>query len=448
MRERRPTAAARGAVAAALAGLAALAATVLTGPEMAAVAAVGTDCPGTHWVASWAGSPTDSLVPVDATGARSPSALTDQTARMVVTPHLGGSSLRIHLSNRFSSSPVTFGRVTVGVQTSGAAAAGIVPVTFGTAPSVTVPAGQDVTSDPVALTFSAFTPIAVSSYVPGVVNGPTKHWNANATSYYSAARSGDLSAQSGGAGFTATTGAWLFVNGVDVMAPADVRSVVAFGDSITDGFVGAAALTVPADASVADTNGRYPDVLQRRLNDAGLGLSVVNAGISGNQLLTDGRPFHAGPSGLARFGIDALAQAGVDGVLLLEGTNDLGMSSSTPEQIIAGFLQLIERTHAAGAKIWLGTLLPASDALVDGTALAPNSEDYRQRVNSWIRGQTRADGVVDFDAALRDPANPTVLRAEYASVDNLHPSPAGYRAMANAVDLALLDTTTTGGCRQ
>ncbi|WP_054567946.1 GDSL-type esterase/lipase family protein [Frankia sp. R43] len=443
MGRRRPTSAAISA----LVALATLTATVLTGPETAAVATVTTDCPGSHWVASWAGSPTDSLVPVDATGGRSPSALTDQTARMVVTPHLGGSSLRIHLSNRFGSSAVTFGRVTVGVPTNGAAVAGVVPVTFGTAPSVTVPAGQDVTSDPVTLTFSAFTPLAVSIFVPGVVNGPTKHWNANATSYYSAARSGDLSAQPGGAGFTATTGAWLFVDGVDVMAPAGIRSVVAFGDSITDGFVGATALTAPADASVADANGRYPDVLQRRLDDAGIGISVVNAGISGNQLLTDGRPFHAGPSGLSRFDIDALAQAGVGGVLVLEGTNDLGQSGTTPEQIIAGYLQLIERTHAAGAKIWLGTLLPASDALVDGTALAPNSEDHRQRVNSWIRGQTRADGVVDFDAALRDPANPAVLRADYASVDNLHPNLEGYRAMANAVDLALLDTAT-GGCRQ
>nr|MDT0665067.1 hypothetical protein [Micromonospora sp. DSM 115978] len=208
------------------------------------------------WVASWAASPTDSFFPTDATGVPTPQILTRQTLRMVVTPHLGGSSFRVHLSNRFGGAPVTFGRVTVGIQTTGAAAKNIVPVTFGNAASVTIPIGQDVVSDPAALTFSAFTPLAVSLYVPNAHVSPTKHWNANATSYYSLPLTGDSTRQQSGFGFVGKTGSWLFVNGLDVLAPAPVRSVVAFGDSITDGFVGASPLSIPADASVADTNGR------------------------------------------------------------------------------------------------------------------------------------------------------------------------------------------------
>jgi lysophospholipase L1-like esterase len=419
-----------------------LAAIGLGSTGISAAEAAPAACTGNHWVASWAASPTDSIVPTDATGFLTPQALTHQTLRMVVTPHLGGASVRIHLSNRFGAAPITFGRVTVGVQTAGAAAKNIVPVTFGNATSVTIPAGMDVVSDPTALTFAAFAPLAVSLYLPGLYLAPSKHWNANATSYYSLALTGDSASQQSGNGFVGQTGSWLFVNGVDVQAAAPVRSVVAFGDSITDGFVSATPLSLPADASVANTNGRYPDDLQRRLDSAGIPISVVNAGIGGNQLLTDGQPSQTGPSGLARFDQDALGQAGAAGVLLLEGINDVALSSSTPDQIIAGYTQLIQRTHAAGKKIWLGTITPASNSLLEGTGAAPNSENFRQQLNTWIRSQTLADGFVDFDAALRDPASPSVLRPAYASVDNLHPNLAGYKAMADAVDLNLLSATT------
>ncbi|MBL7502186.1 SGNH/GDSL hydrolase family protein [Frankia sp. CNm7] len=414
----------------------------LSSARLTAAAAAAPGCAGDHWVASWVASPTDSLVPTDATGDLTPQVLTYQTLRMIVTPHRGGSSLRIHLSNRFGASDVSFGRVTVGRQTSGAAATNIVPVTFGNAQSVTIPKGQDVVSDPVALTFAAFAPLAVSMYVPGIQTPPTKHWNANATSYYSLPLTGDSSRQQSSWGFFGDTGSWLYVSGVDVLTPARTRGVVAFGDSITDGFVGATPLSIPADAAVADTNGRYPDQLQRRLDQAGIPISVVNAGIGGNQLLTGGEPLQTGPSGLARFDKDVLAQAGVAGVLVLEGINDLGLSRSTAEQLIAGYTQLIERSHAAGLKIWLATITPASNALVDGTLLAPNSETSRQQINSWIRTQTLADGFVDFDAALRDPADPSILRPAYASVDNLHPNLAGYQAMANAVPQDLLSSVT------
>lgn len=404
-----------------------------------------TSCGASDWVASWAASPTDALVPVDATGTSVPTSLLHQTLRMVVSPHLGGSSVRIRLSNRFGSAPITFGRVTIGRQLQGAAVVGALPVRFGGNAGVTLPPGADVVSDPTSLTFAAFDRLAVSMYVPDYTGSVTKHWNANATSYTTPPLSGDHSAETGGAPFTTKIGSWLYLTGVDVVAPAPNRSVVAFGDSITDGFVGATELSVPADASVADTDSRYPDFLQRRLIAAGIPVSVVNAGIGSNMLLTDGRPLMLGPSGLQRFQTDALAQPGVGGVLILEGINDLGLTQKSADEIIAGLTQLVHQARAAGVKVWLGTILPASDAIVDGTLMAPNSDRDRRRVNDWIRQQGLADGVVDFDQALRDPANPSVLRRDYASVDRLHPSPAGYRAMAQAVDLTMLATAACRG---
>lgn len=393
-------------------------------------------------MASWAASPSDAATPTDAAGAAVPQTLANQSLRMVVTPHLGGVSLRIHLSNRFGTTAATFGRVTVAKRTTGAAVGTVAPVLFKGATSVTIPAGADVVSDPALLPFSAFDSLAVSIYVPGQLTGPTKHWNANATSYYSAAQSGDKTREAAAASYPNSTASWLYVDGIDVLALPQTRSVVAFGDSLSDGFVASTPLSTPVDTSVADKNGRYPDDLQRRLNSAGIPISVVNAGLSGNMLLTDARPSQAGPSGLQRFNQDALSQAGIAGVLVLEGINDLGLVQSTPAQITAGYLQLINQAHAAGVRIWLGTIPPASNAIIDGTATAPNSEQSRQQINTWIRGQHLADGFVDFDAALRNPANPSTLLPTYASIDNLHPNLAGYQAMANAVNLTMLAATS------
>ncbi|MFJ2666884.1 GDSL-type esterase/lipase family protein [Nocardia fluminea] len=206
--------------------------------------------------------------------------------------------------------------------------------------------------------------------------------------------------QPGPAGFTSTTNSWFYVNALDVLAPAETRAIVAFGDSITDGFVGATAAAVPADRAVADTNGRYPDLLQRRLDDARIPISVVNAGIGSNRLLTSGEPLLLGPSGLSRFARDALDQAGVSGILVQEGINDLGLPlHADAASMIAGYQQLITIAHRHGKKIWIDTLLPASGAVVNGVQLAPRSETDRQQINTWIRSQTLADGIVDFDAA-------------------------------------------------
>jgi lysophospholipase L1-like esterase len=397
--------------------------------------------PEQHWVATWTASPTDAAVPIDATGLPVPEILADQTLRMMVTPHLAGSVLRIHLSNRFGKEATTFGHVTVGIAATNAVS-DVTPVTFGGNEAVTVPVGEDAVSDPVSLSFGAFTKLAVSMYMPGVQGLPTKHWNANATSWYSPPASGDLSAVRSDARFSLHTEAWLYVDGIDVDGPVSTNSIVAFGDSITDGFVAATPLSEPVSLAVADKNGRYPDDLQRRLDAAGIPLSVANGGIGSNRLVTDGEPLMLGLSGVHRFQEDALDVPGVRGVLLQEGINDLGLppQSTTPADLIAGYEKVIAMAHADGVKIWLGTLLPASNAFFDGTITAPKSEIYREQVNDWIRTQQLADGVVDFDAALRDPSDPQVLSPAYSGPDHLHPNLAGYQVMANTVSLSMLQS--------
>jgi lysophospholipase L1-like esterase len=396
---------------------------------------------GMHWVGSWTASPTDSAVPFDAGGLPVPEILGDQTLRMIITPHLGGSTLRVHLSNRFGQAPAQFGHVTIGIDHDGTVS-DIVPVTFGGGLALSVPPGADAVSDPVHLTFPAFAQLAVSMFVPDPQGLPTKHWNANATSYYSLPGSGDLTGTPLNSSFPGVTEAWLYIDELDVEAPDTTATIVAFGDSITDGFVAATPLSEPASQSIVDANGRYPDDLQRRLIAAGIPLSVVNAGIGSNRVVTDGEPLMMGLSALQRFREDALDVPGVKGVLFVEGINDLGLppETTTPAQLIAGYEQIIAMAHAAGVKIWIGTLSPASNAFFDGTITAPLSEVYREQVNAWIRSQHLADGVVDFDAALRDPSDPTVLNPAYAGPDNLHPNLAGYQVMANTVDLSMLES--------
>ena len=284
--------------------------------------------------------------------------------------------------------------------------------------------------------------MSVSIFLPGTQSFPTKHWNANATSLYAPAGSGDLVETSSNAPFLLRTESWLYTDEVDVEAPATTGAVVAFGDSITDGFVAATPVSLPVTLAIADKNGRYPDDLQRRIDAAGVRLSVLNAGISSNRLVTDGEPLLLGLSGVQRFEEDVLDVPGVRGVIVLEGINDLGIppATTTPIQLITGYEELIAIAHARGVKIWLATLLPASNAIIDGVATAPRSEGYREQVNTWIRDQHLADGVIDFDAALRDPDRPGNLAPRYSGPDHLHPNLLGYDVMASTVDLSMLES--------
>ncbi|MET9213691.1 MULTISPECIES: GDSL-type esterase/lipase family protein [unclassified Nocardia] len=414
------------------------AAMVLAGSMSTGIAgAAPSTCGDTAWVGSWMAAPSDSLSAADPSLIPQLS-LSDQTYRVVITPHRGGSELRVHLTNRTRPIAMTVGHVTVGAQSAGAAVRpdSVREVTFGGERAVTIAPWSDVVSDPVRLGFEAFAPLAVSVHAPGLAVLPTEHFNGNATSYYSLPFAGDRTTDPSGAPLPLSTTAVPFVSGLDVRAPAAVSTIVAFGDSITDGYVSATYLGTPQDPSVIDRNVRYPDFLQRRLDAAGKPFSVLNAGISGNRVTRDGFIPQFGPHAGARLQADVIDKAGVSEVIVLEGINDLGIPIGAGyDEVVAGYTGLIDRLHAAGLRVHLGTLLPTSNALLDGMATLPYANPVRQRINAWIRTQRLSDSVVDFDAALRDPANPDVLDPRYAGADNLHPNAAGYRAMAEAIDL-------------
>lgn len=349
---------------------------------------------------------------------RTSATLIDQTVRNIVRTNIGGSDLRISLSNVFGSQPVTFGRAAVGVHTSGGT---IEPgsnrsVTFGGSPSITVPAGAEVLSDPLPGNVPAQQDLAVSVYVQGAPGTVTGHNLASQTSYVSTP--GDHTTDESAATFPTAVSNWYWLDGIVLSGSKQTSTVAALGDSITDGF-----------GSTPNTNRRWPDFLATRLLDAptSQAMGVINEGISGNRVLTD----RAGVSALARFDRDVLAQPGVETVILLEGINDIS-GGATADQVIAGYRQLIARAHAEETCILGGTLTAFENA-------GAEREAKRTAVNRFIRTSGEFDAVIDFDAATRDPADPDGLLPAYDSGDSLHPSDAGYEAMANAVDLGRLD---------
>ena len=349
----------------------------------------------------------------------------NQTLRQIVHTSLGGDRVRIVLSNAFGTSPLAVGAAHVALREKDAAivATSDRVLAFGGSPSVNIPPGATVVSDPVALTVPASADLAIDMYLPGDTAASTSplttHGGALQTSYVSA--TGD---HTGAADMpeATTTAAWFFLARVEVAAPERAGAVVTFGDSITDG-----------TRSTPNTNSRWPDQLAKRLQAQKINLGVLNQGIAGNRVLGDG----AGVSALARFDRDVLAQAGVTHVIVLESINDIGIARDSPcptaRDLIAGQAQLIERAHARGIKIYGGTLLPFEGAAY----YTAEGEAKRREFNEWVRTNKNYDGVVDFDAAVRDPSAPTKLQPQYNSGDNLHLNDAGYQAMANAVDLAL-----------
>ena len=296
-------------------------------------------------------------------------------------------------------------------------------MTFGASPSVNIPPGAVVVSDPVALTVPAFADLAIDLYLPGdTAASPsplTTHAGALQTNYVSATGNHAGAADLPGA---TTTAAWFFLSRVEVLAPPQAGAIVAFGDSITDG-----------TRSTVNTNNRWPDHLAKRLQAQKMNIGVLNQGIAGNRVLGDG----AGVSALARFDRDVLAQAGATHVIVLESINDIGLARDnacpSAADIIAAHRQLIERAHARGLKIFGATLTP-----FEGAAYwTKEGEAKRQALNDWIRTSKAYDGVIDFDAAVRDPNAPTKLQPQFNPGDNLHLTDAGYQAMANAIDLGL-----------
>lgn len=393
-------------------------------------------------MAAWGAAPSDSVTVGDPN--LSPAlVLGRQSFRMIVTPHRSGTRIRIHLTNRFGHGTVRFTHVTVGNQAKGPAlvAGSLRRVRFDASSSVAIKPGEDVVSDPVRLRIRAFRPVAVSYYVPGLSLLPTEHFNANATSYLGAPLAGDHADSVSGAGFGIEIHSWYYLAGLDVRAPRSVGALVAFGDSITDGYVTDAPALVPASTVQNDANVRYPDFLQRRLRKARIPLVTVDEGISGNRVLEGGAIPQFGPAAVDRIEADGTDIPGATNAIILEGINDLGVPPwPTAAQLETGYRALIRALHAKGIHVLLGTIMPSSASLLDGPITAPKLESTRQQVNAWIRSQRIADGIVDFDKAMRDPDEPANLNPAYADGDNLHPNPSGYRAMANAVRLSRLRT--------
>jgi lysophospholipase L1-like esterase len=353
----------------------------------------------------------------------------NQTIRMVVHTSIGGSSLRIKLSNQHSTTPLAVGEVDIAVQAHQATAVAGTrhTVSFSQAQSLTIPVGAEVTSDPIPMTVAADSNLLVSIYLPQATSSSTWHYDAFDTTYISAP--GDHAADTDDANYVTATTAWYYLDGLEVLAPSARGTVVAFGDSITDGY------NTPIGAYAT-----WPEDLARRLaGDHPLG--VVDAGIGGNRVLTDVPDnWQAGASAIQRFGHDALSQPGVRDVILLEGINDIGNMAGpngttlTAQDLENGYLNLIAQAHAAGVRIIGATILPC----YGNSNYSPAGETIRETVNNWIRTSGAFDGVIDFDKVMRDPPNPIALNPAFDSGDHLHPNAAGMQAMANAIDLSLL----------
>jgi lysophospholipase L1-like esterase len=372
------------------------------------------------WVTSWSASPQvagrDTLAAVG---------FDDQTVREIIFSSVGGDPIRLELTNAFGAAPLRIGHVTVAVTGPGAAVqpGTIHSVTYRGRTSFQIPAGAQVLSDPVAMRVWPLQELAVSVYLPGQTGAATFHADAQQVNWVSAA--GDHAADSDAGAFTTPTLSWYYVSGLVVQSSSADGTVVAFGDSITDGV-----------GSTADADARWPNDLARRLDAlAGPTLSVADEGIGGNRVLGGARC--CGASAETRFGRDAMDQPGVRDIIVLEGINDIGFSSSDgvgADQIIAGYQQLIAEAHARGLRIFGATLPPFQGAGYYTAA----GEAIREAVNTWIRTSGAFDGVIDFDAVMRDPGHPLRLNPAYDCGDHLHPNDAGYQAMADAISLKML----------
>lgn len=379
-------------------------------------------------MASWAASP--------AGNSPDTAQLNNNTVREIVHVTVGGSQVRIRLSNEFGRQPLIVGAAHIAIRESGASivATSDRALTFSGNTGVTVDAGADAVSDPVALAVPAMTDVAVSIFIKGSTRLGTAHPFALQTSYVGPGDGTSVADMP----FTKTLSSWPFLSSVDVAetssAPGNV--VVAFGDSLTNG----------ANSS-PDCNRRWVDHLAARMVGLSQTTAVINAGISGNRLLHDGDGGSNslyGKRGTARFDRDVLSVAGVKTTIVLLGTNDIvqpGSVASEDEavsvgEIIAGLRSLAEQAHAKGVKIVLGTITPFYGP--DSAFYSAEKEKKRQALNDWIRTTTTVDGVIDFDLALRDPDLPSRLLPQYDSGDHLHPNDAGHQAMADAIDASLL----------
>jgi lysophospholipase L1-like esterase len=387
-----------------------------------------------QWIESWSASP----LPPSTEGSffgPSPS-FENQTIRQVVRLSAGGAQVRVRLTNEYGSAPLEVGAASIALSSAEGAPAGeAIPLTFSGRPGITIAAGAPAYSDPVDLPAQALQSLSISVYFPEATGPCTCHLTGVQTAYVSAP--GDFTAAAFEPASTLTQRA--FLGGVQVRVEGEAETIVALGDSITDGI-----------GATLDGDDRWPDVLAERLAARGgaVVFSVSNQGISGNRLLSGG-PGPFGESILARLDRDVLSVPGVEHVVLLIGVNDLGLGFArggpfagtlprtevSEETMLAGYRQVIARAHMRGLKIYGATILP-----YNGTGTwTEEGEALRQTINAWIREGGEFDGVIDFDAAVRDPADPSRIADGLHAGDFLHGSPAGYAAMAAAVDLSLFE---------
>ena len=389
-----------------------------------------------EWVQTWGAAPlppTAAMGPFPAT----PS-FNNQTIRQTVRVSVGGERIRIRFSNEYGTKPLIIAAAVVALSDE---KGNIQPGTqrrllFSGQPGTSIPAAAPFLSDPVDLPVKSLGSLSISLYVPEDTGQCTCHQTGVQNAFVSG--SGDFTDKP----FTPAQTLQLraFISGVEVESRKTTRAVVVLGDSISDG-VGA----------TLDANHRWPDLLANRLEAKQANTwGVVNMGISGNRVLGDG----AGQSALARFDRDVLATPGVKVVIIFEGVNDLGISYGNPqgpmaelfkaraasakvtaESMIAGYRQLIARAHLKGLKVLGATITPYRGAFY----YTPEGEAVRQAINTWIRTSHEVDGVIDFDAVMRDPGDPTQIKEGFHFGDHLHGSDAGYAAMAAAIDLALFN---------
>jgi lysophospholipase L1-like esterase len=374
-----------------------------------------------NWVGTWMAAPQltepGNLPPAPG--------LADTTLRQVVRATLGGKRIRVKFCNEFGTVPLTLTAAHVARPVGGDASPGLVGVTspairsetgraltFHGRPSVTIPPGQAAVSDPLAFDLPALSDLVVTLHVATPSREITGHPGSRCTSYLAAGKHVAAPDLPG----AVRVDHWYFLSGVEVAAPAGAHAVVTLGDSITDG-----------RGSPTNGNGRWPDYLAARLRAESVG--VLNAGIGGNCVVRGG----LGPTALARLDRDVLAQPGARWLVLFEGINDLGTRGATAEELIAAFGQIARRAKARGLKVYGATILPCGGSFY----FTPELEAARQEVNRWIRTTRALDAVLDFDAVLRDPKDPTRLSAAARSTDHLHPEGTAYRLLAESIDLRL-----------
>jgi lysophospholipase L1-like esterase len=402
---------------------------------------------GEHWVGTWAtavvGRPQNPTPPAPAAAPAAGQAaqgqpaqppqpapfvhFTNQTLRQIVHASIGGPRVRVVVSNAFGTAPLTIGAAHIALRDKDSA---IVPASdralgFSGQPTIAIPAGATVFSDPVSLAVAPMADLAVDLYLPGTTNAPspvTMHNGALQTSYAS-----ETGNHAGKTAFpvATTTQSWFVLSRVEVTAPESVGAVVTLGASLTDG-----------SRSTPDTNNRWPNHLARRLLALPTPMAVLDEGIGGNRTLSEGA-FAAGANALARFDRDVLTQTGVTHVIVADmALNDIGNARENPsptvEDLIAAQKQLIERAHARGLKIFGAVLTPFEGA----GYFTQVGETKRQAFNQWVRTSKAYDAVIDFDLATRDPSHPARFLPQYDSGDHLHPNDAGYKAMAESIDLA------------